>query len=116
MNNGHLDIIKFFIETGTDINEKDVFSKSLLLLAAGTGISKIVKFLVEGGANINDFDQSKNSPLSISIYGGFIDIALYLLQNGAKPDILDCHEQFGFMKTLPFILLQQLACLALLSI
>ncbi len=51
--NGHLKIVKYFVNEGADINTKSVFGRTPLSYAAGNGYSKTVRFLVKKGAIID---------------------------------------------------------------
>ena len=51
--NGHLEMVKFFVEKGADVNEKDVYGRTPLIRAYIHGYSDIVSYLAENGAEIN---------------------------------------------------------------
>lgn len=100
---GYLDIVKFLIENGADVNAKDKGGNPPLICAAMFNSIYIVKLLIENGADINfqsyfgkfklkDFIKSKFgakskkqkiSPLLVAIIQENIDVVKTLLEYGA---------------------------------
>ena len=79
---GKLDIIKFLVESGMDINIIEGVPKSAPIAhAASEGEISIVEFLFENGAILDTSDPNRN-PLFSAIYGGHLDIVKYLVLNG----------------------------------
>jgi len=80
---GHLDIVKAFIEAGVNVNAKD----GAALLAAGTqGHGTIVEELLRAGANAN---VREGTALVLAASSGYTDIVRDLLANGAKANSQD---------------------------
>ncbi|CXI44126.1 acyl-CoA-binding protein, putative [Plasmodium berghei] len=50
---GFLDIVKFLIKAGANINEEDSLGDSVLHIAAYSGKMEIIKFLINAGVNIH---------------------------------------------------------------
>ncbi|SCM21974.1 acyl-CoA-binding protein, putative [Plasmodium chabaudi chabaudi] len=50
---GFLEIVKFLIKAGANINEEDSFGDSVLHIAAYSGKMEIIKFLINAGVNIH---------------------------------------------------------------
>lgn len=79
---GHLDIVKYFLHKGIDVNAKgDIFDSGPLNGAAGAGHIEIVKYLVENGAEL-DVTLAKRNPLFGAIYGGHRDVVVFLVEEG----------------------------------
>ncbi|WP_151735278.1 ankyrin repeat domain-containing protein ['Paenibacillus yunnanensis' Narsing Rao et al. 2020] len=79
---GQLEIVKFLIETGIEIEAKDdTFDASALYTAAGEGHLEIVEYLINQGAKI-DVSLAQRNPLFSAIYGGHIDTVKYLVEEG----------------------------------
>lgn len=50
---GNLEVVKFFVKDGVNVNEKDKKGYTAIFKAVFSGKLEIVKFLVENGADIN---------------------------------------------------------------
>ena len=80
--NGHLDIVRFLVEVGTDKGHAANSGATTLLLAAQNGHLDIVRFLVEVGT---DKDQAANSgatTLLLAARNGHLDIVRFLVEVG----------------------------------
>lgn len=78
---GNLEIVKFFIEHGVDINTVEIGhceNPSMLRNAAAAGHMDIVKYLVERGAEISILDSEGVTPAGIARAYEFDEIADYL--------------------------------------
>eukprot|EP00919_Chromeraceae_sp_WS-2016_P064169 GHVR01151800.1.p1 GENE.GHVR01151800.1~~GHVR01151800.1.p1 ORF type:complete len:107 (+),score=8.97 GHVR01151800.1:2001-2321(+) len=53
---GHLELVKFFIGKGANVNARDNNRVTPLIWASEEGHLDVVKFLIEKGAEINDRD------------------------------------------------------------
>ncbi|OOR11119.1 hypothetical protein BW897_18950 [Bacillus cereus] len=79
---GELDMIKFLVESGMDINLNEGVPKSAPIAhAASEGEMGIVEYLFDNGA-ISDVSDPNRNPLFSAIYGGHLNIVKYLVQNG----------------------------------
>ncbi|MCV9885108.1 ankyrin repeat domain-containing protein [Metabacillus halosaccharovorans] len=79
---GKLDMIKFLIESGMDINiNEGVLKSAPIAHAASEGTISIVEYLFNHGAKLDVSDPNRN-PLFSAIYGGHLDIVKFLVQNG----------------------------------
>ncbi|PGD62340.1 hypothetical protein COM36_31380, partial [Bacillus toyonensis] len=79
---GELDMIKFLVESGMDINRNEGVPKSTPIAhAASEGEIGIVEYLFDNGAILDVSDPNRN-PLFSAIYGGHLNIVKYLVQNG----------------------------------
>ncbi|SFH95583.1 MULTISPECIES: ankyrin repeat domain-containing protein [unclassified Bacillus (in: firmicutes)] len=80
--NGHLEIVKYLIEKGIDIDARGgTFNASALNLAAGAGHFGIVKYLIEVGTEL-DVSLAKRNPLFGAIYGGHKEVVEFLVEKG----------------------------------
>lgn len=79
---GKMDMIKFLVEFGMDININEGVPKSAPIAhAASEGELSIVEYLFDNGAILDVSDPNRN-PLFSAIYGGHLDIVKYLVENG----------------------------------
>ncbi len=78
---GELDMIKFLVESGMDINLNEGVPKSAPIAhAASEGEIGIVEYLFDNGAILDVSDPRQI--LILVIYGGHLNIVKYLVQNG----------------------------------
>ncbi|MBY0090801.1 ankyrin repeat domain-containing protein [Priestia aryabhattai] len=79
---GSLDMVKFLVEYGMDINTNEGVPKSAPIAhAASVGEFSIVQYLYDRGAILDVSDSSRN-PLFSAIYGGHKEIVEYLVNQG----------------------------------
>ncbi len=82
--NNNLEKCKELIKIGTDINQKDEYGDTSLMLACIYGYIQICSLLLKNGANVN---KNNNYGISALIYAsikGCKEICLLLLKNGAN--------------------------------
>ena len=77
---GNLEILKFSIERGADINYK-MGNQTALIEASAGGHLEIVKYLVENGA------EDINNALMSASASGHLETVKYLIENGANINI-----------------------------
>ncbi|CAG5088604.1 Similar to RF_0381: Putative ankyrin repeat protein RF_0381 (Rickettsia felis (strain ATCC VR-1525 / URRWXCal2)), partial [Cotesia congregata] len=81
---GHLEIIKFLIEQGLDVNfTESECGSSLLHHAAASSNCKLVKFLLDNNAKINAKNHNGETPLLCAISSEKINIVKLLIARGA---------------------------------
>ncbi len=79
---GHLEIVKYLVEKGLDVNIKGgTFDGSALNVASLGGDTETVKYLIANGA-VMDVSLAKRNPLFSAIQGGHMDVVQYLVQKG----------------------------------
>ena len=77
---GSPEIIKYLVEQGANVNEKDGHGNTALHFAANDGSWEIVKYLVEHGANVNEKDGDGNTGLYKAAFSGSLEIVKYLVE------------------------------------
>ncbi|WP_121640592.1 ankyrin repeat domain-containing protein [Virgibacillus sp. Bac330] len=79
---GELDMVKFLVESGMDLNKNEGVPKSApIAQASSKGDLSIVEYLFNNGA-VFDVSEPNRNPLFSAIYGGNLDVVKYLVQNG----------------------------------
>ncbi|CAF0967227.1 unnamed protein product [Rotaria sordida] len=87
-----VDVVKFLIEKGAQVNIQNHCGVSPLHLCAKSGNQELVQVLIQAGANVNITPQGKISietllavetPLIAAAKKGHVEICEYLIQNGA---------------------------------
>ena len=73
VNQSHRDKIALLLAQGEEVNARDAYGNTALILAARSGRSDIVQLLIDHGADVNQKDRVGNSPL--------IDLARYPSKN-----------------------------------
>jgi len=87
-----LEIVKYFIQNGADINSKDKDGKTPLYKVALGNYSEdsklnIVKYLIENGANIKVRTSSGNTLLHGACSRFNLEVARYLIENGEDVNV-----------------------------
>jgi len=72
---GRLDIIKYFLDSGADVNVFDRFMDTPLNFAAWRGFSGIVQYLLENGADKDKVNDRGGTAVGIANSLGHTDIA-----------------------------------------
>lgn len=49
---GHLQLVKYFLQCGADVNSESIFSETSLTYSCRHGSIEVVKLLIESGANV----------------------------------------------------------------
>ncbi|KAJ3103600.1 hypothetical protein HDU96_009208, partial [Phlyctochytrium bullatum] len=86
---GHLDVARFLLETGSEIDIRDGRKNTPLFNAALEGHLSLVELLVEKGADIEARGLKGRTSLHNAASGGHLDIARFLIEKGAKIDEVD---------------------------
>lgn len=81
MEASHLEVVKYLIENGADINAKDSNGDNLLMIALEYRELDIVKYLLEKGANVNIKNNEGKTVLDLARNE---DIKELLRKAGAK--------------------------------
>ncbi len=86
---GELEIVRFLINNGADVNYEDNDGWTALKFAAGEGKLEIVKFLINNGADVNAKDNNGWTALMSAANNGYLKIVKYLVDNGADVNTKD---------------------------
>jgi ankyrin repeat protein len=86
---GFLEMTRFLLDRGADIEGGDDVGSTALLKAAGAGRTEIVSLLLDRGADGNHGDWNGHSPLSRAAVEGHREIYDLLLSRGADRGLLD---------------------------
>ena len=89
---GDLYKVKEFVESGCNVNKKDIYGNSPIIIASYNNHFEILKYLTEYGANLNVKDKYGNTALILSSLKGNYEIVRYLVEQGA---IIDEPGRFG---------------------
>ncbi|XP_055309515.1 26S proteasome non-ATPase regulatory subunit 10-like, partial [Sitodiplosis mosellana] len=92
MSDTSLDVVRFLIEHGADVNARNLYKYSALLTAAERGNVDIAKILIEHGANLDVTDIFGNSPLHMAV-DGHEDLVRLLIDSGANMRAVNINEK-----------------------
>ena len=71
------------LESGADVNIRDEYGNSPLILAAENGHTECIAVLVEAGAEVNTVNKYDNSALMMTSRNGSVDCVKLLIEDGA---------------------------------
>ena len=80
---GHLQVVRYLLRLGVDINVRNFANCTPLLLASWKGHHDVVQCLLDHGADSDLRDELQNSPLIFAAYHGHVDVARLLLEHNA---------------------------------
>ena len=81
---GRLDVVKYLIDHGVDVNKKQYYyERTALHYASESGHLIVVETLLSKGAEIDVEDEARCTPLMLAAENGNSDISLYLIDHGA---------------------------------
>eukprot|EP01129_Flabellula_baltica_P003360 TRINITY_DN1313_c0_g1_i2.p1 TRINITY_DN1313_c0_g1~~TRINITY_DN1313_c0_g1_i2.p1 ORF type:complete len:396 (-),score=91.02 TRINITY_DN1313_c0_g1_i2:88-1275(-) len=89
---GKLDLVKYFVEKGHELDFQDELGETPLMGACSYGHLDIVKYLIEKGASIDKVDDDGNTPLLQATSSRELEIMKYLLDKGAN---IEEHDYYG---------------------
>ena len=84
---GSLEIVKYLVEHGADVNGNNEGNLSVLHYAAEFGSLEMVKYLVEHGADVNGNNEGNLSVLHSAAESGSLEMVKYLVEHGADINI-----------------------------
>jgi ankyrin repeat protein len=88
--NGNIEVVKFLVSKGADVNVRDnVRDNTPLSDAAFSGNLTVVEFLVSKGANVNTKNDEGCTPLIRTLWSENLTVAEFLVSKGANVDAKD---------------------------
>jgi hypothetical protein len=81
---GHLEIVKYLVEIGADVNAKNDEGDTALMGAIYNDRLEIVKYLVEHGADVNAKTENGVTVLMSATYNNNSEMVKFLVEHGAK--------------------------------
>ena len=85
---GHLQVVRYLLRYGVDVNLRDSGLETPLQLASWKGHSNVVQCLLEHGADVDLRDQFQQTPLMLAVYWG-VDVVRLLLEHNAEVNTQD---------------------------
>jgi ankyrin repeat protein len=85
-NDNGLEIVRFLLDNGANIETTDYRRRTALYVAARYGNPEIARLLIERGANVNATNKNGKTPLHIALDSLNFEVAELLLANGADRD------------------------------
>jgi len=81
---GNLDAVRQHIDAGSDLNQRDAFGSTPLIIAVTFGQDEIARALIEAGADLNITSTDGATPLHVAAFLCRTEITEALLANGAN--------------------------------
>ncbi|KAJ4729067.1 putative Protein kinase [Melia azedarach] len=92
-NEGDLDGIKELLDSGTDVNFRDIDKRTALHVAACQGRTDVVQLLLSRGAHVDVEDRWGSTPLADAVYYKNHNVIKLLEKHGAKPPTAPMHVE-----------------------
>ena len=86
---GNLDAARQHINAVSDLNEKDAYGSSPLIIAATFGKTEVAKALIDAGADIQITNNEGSTPLHVAAFLCRTEIVKALLDKGADKNALN---------------------------
>ena len=80
---GNTKAVQQHIKAGSDLNEKDEYGSTPLIIAVTFGKTEVVRALIEAGADMTIANNEGSTPLHIAAFFCRTEIVKILLDNGA---------------------------------
>ncbi|GLT80162.1 hypothetical protein SLA2020_516160 [Shorea laevis] len=90
-NEGDLDGIRELVDSGIDVNFRDIDDRTALHIAACQGLTDVVSLLLQRGALVDSKDRWGSTPLADAICYKHQDVIKLLEKHGAKPPMAPMH-------------------------
>ncbi len=84
---GNLEAVQQHIKSGSDLNLKNEYGSTPLVIAATFGKTEVAKALITAGADLNQISNDGSTPLHTAAFFFFIEIVKALLEKGADKNI-----------------------------
>ncbi|XP_010035890.2 integrin-linked protein kinase 1 [Eucalyptus grandis] len=92
-NEGDLDSIRELLDSGADVNFRDIDGRTALHIAACQGRTDVVQLLIDRGAVVDPKDRWGSTPLADAIYYKHQEVIKLLEKNGAHHPMAPMHVQ-----------------------
>ena len=86
---GHLQVVRYLLRSGVDVNLRDSGLETPLLLAAWAGHCDVVQCLLEHGADVDLRDQFQYTSLMLAVFSRRVDVVRLLLEHNAEVNAQD---------------------------
>ncbi|CAM9223999.1 unnamed protein product [Discosporangium mesarthrocarpum] len=86
---GDMEKLRRYVAAGGDLEKRDSYEATPLLLAAEKGHDECVEFLLEKGADIRARDEHQYTALHLAAYYGRVGVVSILLRCGADITVVD---------------------------
>jgi hypothetical protein len=86
---GDIDAIRQHIDAGSELNKKDVYGSSPLIVAVTFGKTEAARVLIKAGADLEITNNEGAAPLHIAAFFCRAEIVKALLENGADKNALN---------------------------
>ena len=90
---GHLQVVRYLLQLGVDINVRNFANCTPLLFASWKGHRDVVQCLLDHGADSDLRDEFRNSPLMLAAYYGHVDVVRLLLEHNADVNTGDTENR-----------------------
>ncbi|GMN54876.1 hypothetical protein TIFTF001_023999 [Ficus carica] len=90
---GDMDGIKELLDSGTNVNFKDIDGRTALHIAACQGLPDVVQLLLLRGAAVDPQDRWGSTPLADAVFYKNHDVIKLLEKHGAKPPLAPLHVE-----------------------
>jgi ankyrin repeat protein len=87
VHSGDVDQVRHLIREGVDINSRDRYGQTALMIAARNGQSSLVQFLVDHSADLNHTAKYHLTALMLAVVNGHPEIVRKLVRAGADLEI-----------------------------
>ena len=79
---GHLEVVKYLVKEGADINQVSRYERTALIEASENGHLEIVKYLIKIGVDISAKNVNNYTALMLASGSGHIEVVRYLIEKG----------------------------------
>ena len=86
---GYLQVVRYLLRHGVNVNVRNSTDETPLLLASWEGHLDVVQCLLEHGADINLLDDQNTTPLTLAAYYGHVNVVRFLLEHNADVNLQD---------------------------
>jgi ankyrin repeat protein len=86
---GHLQVVRYLLQHGVDVNVRNSANCTALLLASWYGHFGVVQCLLDHGADLDLQDKFDNTPLMLAVFYGRVDAIRLLLEHNADVNLQD---------------------------